>query len=434
MDVYKSKSAYYEFIDNPNYNWRKMLTQVSKDFVRQRAVDEGGYSTLLIDDTPKEKYGKKVEYISRFKNHLKGVTCTGYEVPFLAWTNGRSCIPLDFELKIGSKLCTHAKIGEYEAGSHTHDRIQDASLFKTEILIDFLKRALINGIPFDFVSWDSWYNCSQIYKYVYEKLVPQNIHLVTMIKQGRETYTYEKEKLTTKQLYVKAGEWKEMKIEKETDGGKTKLIKIKYKSLIIDLHDKTHKSNQPFIGKAKIYFIQLPNHQRTNEYRILLTTDLDMPIEKIIKIYSQRWQIEVMFRDLKQHLGFNQAKLSKYSAQIGDLTIRCIFYIMLCSCKDRAPTTKRQPTLFEICGDFERHWVQMLILCFGELMTMRVLRSLFRDDIEEDVKLIMDKAQIIFNEMYKPPIKKNEFVLGKESECKQFDELLFNLVIEKENI
>ncbi len=55
---------------------------------------------------------------------------------------------------------------------------------------------------------------------------------------------------------------------------------------------------------------------------------------EVLGLYLRRWSIEVIFKDLKQHFGYDQSKSSKYAPQIADLTIRCVFYVMFCYFKD----------------------------------------------------------------------------------------------------
>ena len=376
LKTQKHKSTIYEFLSNPNLDWRKFLLMLAKYYSNQYKADEKKDSYLIIDDTPKKKSGTRGEYLSRFRDHASHSNFTGYETLFSAWSNGRTCIPVDFELKIGNKRSKNSKNGRYKRGTHINKRIKLAKMKKTDLSILMIKRARRHKLLFNYVLWDSWFNNSKAFKYVYENLVPKNIHLVSMVKQSKDKYQLNNVEMRANELFELAGVWKIIKSNK-----------VKYKSIVIDIIDKTSKSkkNRPVIGKAKLCFFHFPK-QKKNEYKIILSTNIELTEEDILEKYSQRWSIEVMIKDLKQHLGFNQSMSSKYSSMVNNISIRCAFYIMLCSMKDRAYRKSIYIVMFEVSNDIQNYCLEYFIL----YMFKRLTRDLLEFSLQQGIKYIKE--------------------------------------------
>ena len=50
---------------------------------------------------------------------------------------------------------------------------------------------------------------------------------------------------------------------------------------------------------ARIVFVR---DRRMKDWLALLTTDINLPDEEVVRIYGKRWDIEVFFRTAKQFL------------------------------------------------------------------------------------------------------------------------------------
>jgi len=218
------KSALNDFLNNPNHNWRNLLYGIVKIFAKKYGHDEGKYTVLIIDDTSKKKYGKHVEWISSFYDHANKTYYRGYQTVIMALCNLRTCIPVDFCLKTGKKKYKHSKKGQYGGKSHILKRYTESRNTKTTIALNMITRALHRRFKFDYVLWDSWYNCSSAYKYVFNKLIPKGIHLISMVKLSKEKYGYLSGNLNIREIYRKTGEWK----MDDTNG-------VRYKSIIIEI-------------------------------------------------------------------------------------------------------------------------------------------------------------------------------------------------------
>ena len=353
------KSTVHNFLNDTTYDWRKLLTHTTKVYHKRFPADSGKPTVFIIDDTSKEKTGRFVEFIGKFRDHCNGCFYMGYQVIFGGISNGQTCIPIDFTIKISNpkkskkknkknrKMWKQGKYGKgkYPRNSHTSKRIAEAKETKFGLCVTMLKRALKNGFKFDFVVWDSWYNCSHSFKFVFEKLVRRGIHLVAMIKLDTTKYQYEGERLNAKELFSKVLKW-----EKITDNG------IKMKSIVVDIEDKSFKKGKVLTGKVKLCFYKFPGHK---DYKAIICTNKDLSSEEILELYAYRWQIEVMIKDLKQHFGFYRSMSTKYAPQVADLSINCMFYVMICTLKEHKPKKSSYQLLLDLQFEFEEYCYEM---------------------------------------------------------------------------
>ncbi len=292
----KMKTPLNNMLNNEYYKWRNLLYRIAAIFKTFCPVRDGDVPVLIIDDTAKEKTGHKGENSSWFINHCKQTYYKGYQTIVAAWSNGKVAIPIDFELKIGKVKIKHAKKTRYPEKSHTKQREQMAKQKKIRISLQLIKRALQRGFHFSYLLWDSWYNSSESLHYVFSKLCTNGIHLVSMLKRDQQKYLYKGKYLTIKRLYYLAGKMK-------TDP----VSQIKYKSITVTLLDKRSHSNQELqepLGSVKMCFYKYPKNKK---FKVIITTDTRLSEMEVLGLYLRRWSIEVIFKDLKQHFGYNQS-------------------------------------------------------------------------------------------------------------------------------
>ena len=208
----------------------------------------------------------------------------------------------------------HSRKANYSAGTHTEQRVRFAKKKKTDIVIRMIKRAKQRKIPFKYILWDSWYNCSKSFSFVFEKLVSTGKVLISMLKNGNQKYKYGERFLSLKELYRRAGKW-----HHDSVSG------IKYKSLEIELLNVSSANKieeRAVIGKVKVCFFKYPNVKR---WKAIISTDTNLSEMEVLKIYLRRWGIECIFKEIRQYFGYDQSKSSNYAAMIADLTIRYAF-------------------------------------------------------------------------------------------------------------
>ncbi len=349
LQMEKLKTPLNNMLNNEQYNWRNLLYRVCALFSRQCPTPEGKISALIIDDTAKEKTGRKGENSSWFRDHCRNVYYMGYQVITSVWSNGVTAVPLDFELKIGKSRIKHASKSHYHKGTHTAQRERMGKAKKTQIAVSFIKRAIQRKFRFQYLLWDSWYNCSASLRYIFESIVPKGINLVAMVKRDNQKYLYNGKYLSIKEIYSYTGKW----WTQEQTG-------IKYKSVTVSVLDKQTGSipeEQEVLGAVKMCFFKYPTHKK---FKVVISTELELTELKILSIYLRRWAIEVVFKDMKQYFGYDQSKSSKYAPQVADLSIRFIFYTMFCALKYDYPEKTTEQLVIEFYTEMQDNWLDIL--------------------------------------------------------------------------
>jgi hypothetical protein len=289
-----SKDAFYRLRSNDQINWRDFLYSLAKRFKKLTtnnvSTDDPApkrITALVLDDTVIRKTGRRMELISRVHDHALGVATLGYKMLTLSFWDGKSLFPLDFALhsgkgKDGSKPYglskkelknRHSK--ERDKLSHGALRIAEAGLTKIEMAVGLLKTAIKMGFKANYFLVDSWYSSYQIIAAV-RKNAKANIHFLGMVKNGNRKFLYDNQELNLAEIRNKAGKVKRNK--------KTGYLYIEARAMLNNMSVKLFYSKRGRKGK----------------WRTLITTDTELSFDKMLKIYSNRWIIEIMFKECKQ--------------------------------------------------------------------------------------------------------------------------------------
>ena len=345
------KTPINDMLNNEYFNWRKLLYLVATIFIKMYStLNKESEPVLIIDDTSKKKTGSKVENIGWFYDHCQNTYYKGYQVVSAALSLGRLCFILDFELKIGKFKVKHAAKTHYPKGSHTEQRERMGKQDKNQITRDFIGRIMKRRIKFSYLLWDSWYSNHDNLKYVSSKLLSKGIHLIAMVKKDKQKYLYKGKCLTIEQIHRRIGQW-------QTDPQ----TKIKFKSAQVKVLDKLSSKkaeSQSTLLDVTMCFYRYP---KAKQYRTIISTDLEKSPLDVLTLYLRRWSVEVVFQELKGLFGFDQSKSSKYAAQIADLTIRCVFYVMFCSLRASQPQKTTEQLLIEFYNEIEEVAIDILL-------------------------------------------------------------------------
>lgn len=79
--------------------------------------------------------------------------------------------------------------------------------------------------------------------------------------------------------------------------------------------------------RLKIVFIQ--NRTDKGHYIALATSKPSLTPEKVIQLYTQRWQIECVFKTLKQSLQYDQPQTQNYDVLCGYVALTFLAYDLL---------------------------------------------------------------------------------------------------------
>lgn len=309
-----AKDAVYRFINNPRFNWRKLLLLLSSRVIANdltHLTSESREKVLIIDDSVYDRdRSKKVELLAKVYDYVDKLFKRGFRMLTLGWSDGNTFIPLCFSLL--SSRNENCRINDIDSRidkrtvGYRHRK--EALRKKTDMAVDLIRQALAVGIEAQYVLFDSWFSFSKTIM----EVVEQRLDVICRLKSLPSIrYTYNGKQLTLKQLY---------KTVKKNRRRKNLQVLA---SVIVTL-GKTVAGEDV---KAKIIFV---GKRGSREWIALLSTDLQLCEEEIIRIYSKRWDIEVFFKMSKTYL-----KLAKefegrsYDMMFAHTTIVCMRYIML---------------------------------------------------------------------------------------------------------
>ena len=139
------KDAAYELLKGCKSNWRHLLLLLGARLYGffNRLTDEKRDSVLIVDDSPYDRSrSKMVELLSRVWDHSSGRFLKGFRMLTVCWSDGISCLPMDFALLSSSdakkRLCESYK--SMDKRCCAWQRRKEATIKATEHLKTMVKR------------------------------------------------------------------------------------------------------------------------------------------------------------------------------------------------------------------------------------------------------------------------------------------------------
>ena len=194
-----------------------------------------------------------------------------------------------------------------EKNSSGYRRKAELSMNKIDAVIKMIKRIIKKGFEADYVLTDSWFFSEKLLRFVLS--LKSNIHLVSMAKIGKAKYEILPEgKSLNPQEIITRYERKQGHYSK------------KYKAEYIRLTAKYQGI------RVQIFLIKFG---KNSKWRLLVTSDLKINFTQLMDVYKIRWTIEVFFKESKQYLLLGKSQSQDLDAQISDITMSLIRYILL---------------------------------------------------------------------------------------------------------
>ena len=322
------KDMLYSYLSQDGINWRKVIYRMTNWLLMRVTVrndhKKSKLPTVLIaDDTDLPKTGLHMEAVGKILSHVHQKCILGYKALMLCWSDGRTQFMLDFSLhgekgKIEGKeqgLTSEQRKGRYERerdrDSHMAKRKDEYFMCKGKKLLDMVKNAIRNNVPFEFLLVDSWFTCTGLVDFVYRR--HKKSHLLGMAKMG-----------STKYMTASWGELSAKAIIAKLKGTKN----VKY-SRRYHCH---YAETEVTLGKrsVKLFFCK---RGKKEIWKLLLTTDTGLNSMRAYEIYAMRWSIEVFFSDSKRLLGLVDCSSSDFSAHIAHVSLVMMRYNLLASIK-----------------------------------------------------------------------------------------------------
>jgi hypothetical protein len=196
------KDVLYETMNREDLNWRKFHEQVAHKTVQ--TFKASGKKAYVVDDSIKQRFGKKMPGISSHFDHTSGRHMMGQQVLTLGLSCDEGFVPLDSELFISQTKAIDLHEPFEDGRSIAAKRYRTAQQStKPEMVSAMIKRALNAGIMADYLVADAWFGTKGMIRLTQEtSLVP-----VLRMKKNNMKYRfsdYVRGKTVTRELDLQA--------------------------------------------------------------------------------------------------------------------------------------------------------------------------------------------------------------------------------------
>ncbi len=321
--VQMSKNPFYRLLENAKYNWRIFLLNLSFQVYQQTHLEQPKEPTkteesFIIDDTVIEISGKLIELASYVFDHSQNKSVLGFSKVALGIFNSQQFMPIGQRVAIGKKRPkAKSKATKYKKRPKA-DRIdpnspgaierQESHSSKLELAQQMLEQAIRKGFQAKMVMFDSWYCFNSFIITLNTKL---NLHVICQLKNMPRVnkYIYKDKIYSLKELYTFIAKPKMRAVKK---------YQFKQAALTVSLPDSD--------VKMKIVFIQNDGQDKWHAFG---ATNNKLSAKKILADYSQRWSIEVFFKNIKQYLNYGKEQVSNFDSMIASDAIAYLRYCFL---------------------------------------------------------------------------------------------------------
>lgn len=354
------KDSVYGVLNDPRFDWRKLQLKLGgriiKDFLAP-LTDDNRVSAIVIDDsTYARNRSKKVELLARLKDHVTGSYYRGFKKLTAGWTDGATFIPLAFSLQSSQKEENRL----YEQGPDVplntpgHNRRREAVQSSTEMVLELLDQIINQVSDFQYVLFDSWFSWPKVIRGIKDR----GYNVICMLKDMPHLqYKYQGNTYRLSELYEA--------VAKNGTDNKSECIatvEVDYYGLPV-----------------RIVFVRNRNNPNKREWLALLSTNTDLPVQEIIRIYGLRWDIEVYFKVCKSYLRLAKEFQSRsYDAMIAHTTIVSMRYMMLAvENREQIDDRAHGGIFYQFCDEVADMDFAQAFFCLLDLLKQALRDNLF---------------------------------------------------------
>ena len=378
------KDSVYRFLNSSNANWRKFLHLLCAAVLNKSILPLTAKETpkvFIVDDSLYNRNrSKNVELLARVHDHNDKRYYRGFRLLTLGWSDGSSYLPVSFSLLSSAKQKNRlVPMAEVDKRTNGFKRRAESLRKAPEVLKDLVQQARNRGIRADYLLFDSWF----AFPATIIGLLEEQQQIICMLKEAKTKYGYKGFDLTLKELYKN--------VRKRC--GRAKILA----SVQVELGKDSRKQTV----MAKIVFVRARNSKK---WLALLSTDVDLSDEEIVKLYKRRWDIEVFFKISKSYLQLAKEFQSRsYDALVAHTTIVFARYIMLELARRSAKDPRTLGTLFHAGCDELRQ------ASFAEAVTLlldsfRQLIKRFGDEIAAPIAEALEEFMAQIPGLFRRPM------------------------------
>ena len=168
-----------------------------------------------------------------------------------------------------------------------------------------LRRAIVEGIRFDYLLVYSWFPCAELLQFIHSRHL--KCYLIGMIKMGKTKYETSLGALTASDIIKKLSKDKAVKYARSI-GYHYASITARYAGI-----------------KVSLFFYRKGN----GAWNALISTDTSIDAKEAFRLYSRRWVIEVAHKEMKCLLNLCKCQSIDFAGQIAGLSSCMVQYNIL---------------------------------------------------------------------------------------------------------
>lgn len=261
------------------------------------------FGFLILDDVLCAKpYAKKLPYVYRDYDYVEGKYTMAMRIVFLIWSNGFIKIPVGFAL-------WHKATSPYLRENNLPYKS------KNQLARELITTAIEAKIPFSYIAFDCWYASKENLRFLQKK----QVRFVTSLRNNAKIRF-----VITPQPTGKRGRPKQYDALTCNELSKRfptnschkypRLYDLRARRFLINIKG---VSKNPLDSLALVMVrkylsshldmrTSLAKKQQRHPHKYILTNMMARTTVEVVFAYQTRWNIEVFFRDLKQHFGLGR--------------------------------------------------------------------------------------------------------------------------------
>ena len=308
------KDVLYETMRDEETNWRHISLSIAKEIYVQNSLICEKETAFIVDDSIKERSGRKIEGISSHFEHSQGRLVMGHQIIELGLAFKNGFLPLDRQIFIGDKKTHLLNNGFKNSVSPAAQDFKCAlEKDKNEMFRAMLGRVIRKGFKAKYSLADSWYSSKKNIK----SIMDNELTGILRMKRGKLKYLFNNTLYTLIELYFLL----------KSRFRKSSMSKWKTFSAVVKLDLSEDDKSENYV-QVKLVF-SAPKNQKKDQWAAFISTDPKLSNEDILRIYALRWSIEVYFKEIKQNMGFLKEQSWSYASHYASIHLTAIRYMLL---------------------------------------------------------------------------------------------------------
>lgn len=314
LDADTHRTRFNNFFVVARWDGARCLRVKAGELLADLDLQTGDVVYLILDDSVSRKRGKQMEAVGYLHDPVSGRTVLGHQYVTAVIKARGHVIPFGIRLYVKKE---HAKKKGAQGVKVAFRKLTELA---ADLIREFVPPAGVKVV----VLFDSYYLCPKVVAACRE----QGFHYVSVLKRNRNLWKNGRK--------LKAGSY----------GLRT------YRR-----NPKQHLKNSGGNRKAHYYLVDAgwmdvgdlgPHHvvfsRKGQDPSILgiVTDDRRLTARGMVCAYSERWGIEVFFKDAKQLLGLGQYQNGSYAAAVTHLHLVCFAYALLTHLRMKGEKGKRK--------------------------------------------------------------------------------------------